>query len=274
MPRKVFTAGEVLAAADVNEFLQDQAVMSFAGTAARGSAIGTAVEGMVSYLEDIDSLSVNNGTDWTIDRTIQVFAGTAARGSAIPSPVEGMYAHLNDTDTLQYYDGSAWANAGASPGMTLINTTSFSAVASQNVEDVFSSTYDSYKVIFNLTATGNTGLRIQMSTGGTAATGSNYARQYALAVNASLFAGKLTSQTSYDLTDVFNKGTGEITVFNPNKAEPTSFSALSGYNIAGNDLYWFSSVGNHQLSTAYTGFTIFPGTGTITGQLSVYGLAK
>ena len=112
MPRKVFTAGEVLAAADVNEFLQDQAVMSFAGTAARGSAIGTAVEGMVTYLEDSNSLSVYNGTDWTIDRTIQVFAGTAARGSAIPSPVEGMYAHINDTDTLQYYNGSAWANAG------------------------------------------------------------------------------------------------------------------------------------------------------------------
>jgi hypothetical protein len=108
MPRKVFTAGEVLAAADVNEFLQDQAVMTFADTAARGSAIGTAVEGMVTYLEDINSLSVYNGTDWTTDRTIQVFGGTAARGSAISSPVEGMYTHINDTDSLQYYNGSSW----------------------------------------------------------------------------------------------------------------------------------------------------------------------
>jgi hypothetical protein len=65
MPRKVFTAGEVLAAADVNEFLMDQSVMSFAGTAARGSAIGTAVEGMVSYLEDSNTFQYYNGTAWT-----------------------------------------------------------------------------------------------------------------------------------------------------------------------------------------------------------------
>jgi hypothetical protein len=64
MPRKVFTAGEVLAAADVNEFLGDQAVMTFAGTAARGSAIGTAVEGMVSYLEDSNLLSIYDGSNW------------------------------------------------------------------------------------------------------------------------------------------------------------------------------------------------------------------
>jgi hypothetical protein len=113
-----------------------------------------------------------------------------------------------------------------------------------------------------------------MSTGGTAATGSDYARQYVLGVSTSVFAGRNTGATSYDLSDVNGKGTGEITVFNPNKAEPTSFSALSGYAVASNDLYWFSTVGNHQLSNAYTGFTIFPGTGTITGQLSVYGLAK
>ncbi len=50
--RKVFTAGEVLTAANVQDYLQDQAVMVFAGSAARGSAIGTATEGMVSYLTD------------------------------------------------------------------------------------------------------------------------------------------------------------------------------------------------------------------------------
>ena len=64
MPRKVFTAGEVLAAADVNTFLMDQSVMSFAGTAARGSAIGTATEGMLTYLNDSDSYESWNGSAW------------------------------------------------------------------------------------------------------------------------------------------------------------------------------------------------------------------
>jgi hypothetical protein len=64
MPRKVFTAGEVLAAADVNSFLMDQTVMTFAGTAARGSAIGTATEGMVTWLNDQNALQVYDGTQW------------------------------------------------------------------------------------------------------------------------------------------------------------------------------------------------------------------
>jgi hypothetical protein len=56
--RKVFTAGEVLTAANVQDYLQDQAVMVFAGSAARGSAIGTATEGMVSYLTDTNKIEV------------------------------------------------------------------------------------------------------------------------------------------------------------------------------------------------------------------------
>ena len=62
MPRKVFTAGEVLAAADVNEFLGDQAIMTFATSAARGSAIPTPVEGMYTHLEDTDALQFYNGS--------------------------------------------------------------------------------------------------------------------------------------------------------------------------------------------------------------------
>lgn len=64
MPRKVFVAGEILTAAAVNENLMDQAVMSFAGSAARGSAIPSPVEGMVTYLEDVNGLSLYDGSSW------------------------------------------------------------------------------------------------------------------------------------------------------------------------------------------------------------------
>lgn len=62
--RKVFTAGSVLTAADVNDFLMDQAVMVFGGSAARGSAIGTATEGMTTYLTDTNKVEVFDGTNW------------------------------------------------------------------------------------------------------------------------------------------------------------------------------------------------------------------
>jgi len=63
--RKVFTASEVLTAANVNGYLMDQTVMVFAGTAARASAIATASAGMTSYLTDLAQFQVYNGTTWT-----------------------------------------------------------------------------------------------------------------------------------------------------------------------------------------------------------------
>jgi hypothetical protein len=61
--RKTFTAGEVLTASDVNGYLQDQAVMNFAGTAARASAIPTPSEGMVTHVGG-GTVEVYDGSAW------------------------------------------------------------------------------------------------------------------------------------------------------------------------------------------------------------------
>jgi len=78
--RKVFTAGEVLRAADVNGYLMDQTVQVYAGTAARGSAIGTATtEGMITYLADTNKLQAATGTATWVDvssKIVQVVQGT------------------------------------------------------------------------------------------------------------------------------------------------------------------------------------------------------
>lgn len=60
--RKVFTAGDVLTAAQVQDFLQDQTIMQFATTAARGSAIPTPTEGMFTVTLDNDQIDYFNGT--------------------------------------------------------------------------------------------------------------------------------------------------------------------------------------------------------------------
>jgi hypothetical protein len=71
--RRTFAPGEVLTATNVMGYLQDQAVMNFAGTAARGSAIGTAVsEGMVSYLADSNAIQAYDGSAW---KTISTLTG-------------------------------------------------------------------------------------------------------------------------------------------------------------------------------------------------------
>ena len=61
MPREVFVAGQVLTAAELN-VVSDQSVMVFAGTAARGSAIPSPSEGMVTYRSDDDLVEVFDGS--------------------------------------------------------------------------------------------------------------------------------------------------------------------------------------------------------------------
>jgi len=62
---KLFNTGDVLTAAQVNTYLQEQTVMVFASSAARTSALsGVLAEGMMSYLQDTNSVEVYNGTSW------------------------------------------------------------------------------------------------------------------------------------------------------------------------------------------------------------------
>jgi hypothetical protein len=79
---KVFTAGEVLTAANVNGYLMEQSVMVFAGTAARESALGTAVsEGMVAYLSDTNTLQYYDGAAWqNVSSPGDITAVTAGTG--------------------------------------------------------------------------------------------------------------------------------------------------------------------------------------------------
>jgi hypothetical protein len=67
-----FVTGEVLTAANVDDFLAKQAVMKFADAAARDSALGTAVaggnalrEGMVAWLDSDDSVIAYDGSAWS-----------------------------------------------------------------------------------------------------------------------------------------------------------------------------------------------------------------
>ena len=62
--RKTFTAGDILTAAQVQGYLQDQSIMVFAGTATRASAIASPSEGMFTYLSDTNALEYYDGSAW------------------------------------------------------------------------------------------------------------------------------------------------------------------------------------------------------------------
>jgi hypothetical protein len=60
-----FTPGQVLTAAQVDDYLMRQAVMRFADASARTTALsGVLVEGMMSYLKDTNAVEVYDGSAW------------------------------------------------------------------------------------------------------------------------------------------------------------------------------------------------------------------
>ena len=61
---KVFAVGEVLTAADVNDYLMEQSISIFADSTARDAQITSPVEGMFCYLADTNELQFYNGSAW------------------------------------------------------------------------------------------------------------------------------------------------------------------------------------------------------------------
>lgn len=65
MAYKTFANGFPLPASDLNNYLMNQSVIVFADAAARTAAIASPTEGMVTYLEDTNTVEVYDGSAWT-----------------------------------------------------------------------------------------------------------------------------------------------------------------------------------------------------------------
>ena len=96
MPRKVFVAGEILTAADVNTNLMDQAVMVFDDSAARTTAIPSPVEGMVTYLKDTNAVEKFDGSAFvnidTTGKILQVVSTAKTDSFSVGSIASGAFS--------------------------------------------------------------------------------------------------------------------------------------------------------------------------------------
>ncbi len=90
---KDFVPGEVLSAANVQDYLQDQSVMVFASAAARTSALASPSEGMVSYLKDTDTVERFDGSSWVVPFSV-------ANGGTGATTVAGARTNLQLTSTV------------------------------------------------------------------------------------------------------------------------------------------------------------------------------
>lgn len=161
----------------------------------------------------------------------------------------------------------------ATPALVHLNTTTFSAVASQSVNDVFSADYDNYLVITNLTASTNLTLNIRLR-----ASGSDYSTNdqwlsiiYNTWVGSTL-ADAGTTKTSSQLFTFGLDTSRHQNTFNLYEPFLTTRTRASGTWTDDTDTGIMNArAGN---TNSYTGLSWIASTGTITGTISIYGYRK
>ena len=244
-----------------------------------GANAQTAVPAFVAgeVLTAAEMTQVNTG--------IPVFATTVTRDAAFGGTgektlAEGQYAYIEATNTTQYYDGAAWQTVGG--GMTLIESNSFSAVSSVSASaNVFSSTYNFYRVVFHLTAcSANMEIYLRMRAAGTDYTGSNYFYSGAGYVSTSGTSGFSTSGT-YQFTGYVTTSSSDLfaysgDIYNPNVA---TYTNIVGQSFTSNSAYSGSvgtiqSAGVVRTATQYDAFSFVASTGNFTGRYAIYGYNK
>ena len=206
---------------------------------------------------------------------IWVFANATARDAAVTSPQEGNACYLKDTDVIQVYTGSAWAaQSGGSAGLTLIGTTTFSSSSAVNINNVFSATYDNYRVVATFSAAPSADLLFRYRVSGSDNTTSNYALQGQDVSGTSTNSFRITA----DDKGRFGVGAGDETgfavdMFSPFLSRKKRAQSTSNRGaVATPEIAFFWNTFN--ATTSFTGLTIYPASGTVTGEISVYGYAK
>jgi hypothetical protein len=169
----------------------------------------------------------------------------------------------------------------AAPGLVKLNTTTFSGVSSQSVNNVFSTTYTNYLVIVNLTAPStnvSVNMRLRVASTDTS-TNYGFATFYSYqSISASGFESNLgTAFTSFQrITHGSTTGGGSSNtyLFRPFEAvETTGYSIGMDYDVNAGAVF-FGKGHRHTGATSFTGFTLIPSTSTITGTVSTYGVSK
>ena len=146
---KAWTPGDIIAANDVQNFLQDQTVMVFASSGVRSTAIPVPTEGMLTWLEDGNKYQYYDGSSWA-DLLVPISGGTAGQpyvsngGTAFATFRDMAAEYINTTVTGK----SAAYTAVAADTNTTLNFTASSNVT-LTVPDVFPSIGDRLDVIRN-----------------------------------------------------------------------------------------------------------------------------
>jgi hypothetical protein len=247
-------------------------------TATNGTSVGALTALVASDVVEVFAyvpFNIANAlTVSTVDAKGDLLVGTGA--DAVGRLAVGTNNQLLAADSSTG-SGLKWAN----PGMTLIKTQSFSAVASSSVDDVFSSTYDSYRIVLRGTAStiAEKAIFARLRVSGTDTT-TNYKAFLNTPFESNYTGGPVANlvSTTHLIVAFRHSTTGSnassFDLHFPNIATQTINQGF--YNSTGNTTVGNAGYCNGILNdtTQYTSISFIAESGNITGNVSIYGYNK
>jgi hypothetical protein len=183
----------------------------------------------------------------------------------------------SNTSILSLASASSIYQTKASNALVLLGTTSFTAESTVSIDNVFSATYENYRVLGNLSLSNNTAsLLFRYRNNGSDETGGTYTGGFVRFVGGtgSFGTGTGTSnQTSATLSLNISTETAvsfSFDVMTPDVLASTPIFGFSKRRTANADFFNYS----YYYQDSYDGFSIFPSAGNITGSIVTYGYNK
>jgi len=153
------------------------------------------------------------------------------------------------------------------PGLVHLHTETFSAKSTVSISDVFSSTYDNYRLVLTHSG-GNEDVNFRLQSSGTPST-TNYSDQTVAGDGASATAGRVT-RGSVNLGINTNPGISDFAIHAPFLTQVTALVGFGGNAYNGSHIRMITGI--HSIASSYDGFTLTPGgAGTISGIAHIYG---
>ena len=260
---KLFSTGDVLSASDVNTYLMQQTVMSFASSAARTTALASVLaEGMVTYLQDTNVVEIYTGASWvSLDDPNAIQNSIVdAKGDIISATADNTPARLavGANDTVLTADsttatGLKWAAAaGGGGGMTLLSTTTVSGDTTiSSIDQTYTNLFITITGLTNLTASTYQECLINATAGNVLGTyyGTNNSSATLDYANGRIYMSGLAA-ANYSL---YNSSANAFTLTFENYASSTAnktWSLVSGYLNGSSVRATMSGTGEFSSNTA------------------------
>jgi hypothetical protein len=168
--------------------------------------------------------------------------------------------------------------AAGGGGLVKIAKTTFSGAVSASFNDVFSSTYNNYRILVQLDSTSANNqpvaFRLRVS-GSDSSTNYRTATSYNEGADTPYATKNLAGTDEFRMPEIDDTYSDEwyanIDLFSPQQTRKTGYLATSYNTRSNNTENYEMTTGVNTAATSYTGFTLLSATGNLAGTVWIYG---